>query len=86
MKNAPTTSYSDLGEPDLYAHASEENKGHPKTQLTFAPKVHVKLATDFALNFAMDFGHRVNGAGRGGGQAVFNQIPYNPIKIESKSG
>ena len=30
--------------------------------------------------------HRVNGVGRGGGQTVFNQIPWNPVKIRLKSG
>ena len=31
-------------------------------------------------------GTGVNGVGRGGGQADFNQIPWNPVKIWLKSG
>ena len=30
--------------------------------------------------------HQVIGVGRGRGQAVFNQIPYNPAKIRLNSG
>ena len=30
--------------------------------------------------------HRVNGIGRRGGRTVFNQIPWNPVKIWGKSG
>ena len=46
----------------------------------------------FEIREAAIYGrHRVDGVGRGGGQAVFNQIltnqiPWNPVKIRLKSG
>ena len=34
----------------------------------------------------LSLAHHSNGVGRGGGQAVFNQLPCSPVKVQLKSG